>query len=153
MDLASLQPLQRNFYKSQYQALRKEIELLLAEARAAQRNAAIATGVVWTWLATHEITLDYRWCWFIPVAFPLLGSIYSAAVNLRLGAISRYLTSFEEEVCSTEIPGWQTFSKGERRHVLLRSGGFFWIALFLLTIIVAGLGFHFGACPSCKRDY
>ena len=45
--LEKLPNLQPDFYKSQYEALRREIELYITESRSIERNAAIAAGVVW----------------------------------------------------------------------------------------------------------
>ncbi|MGA3316455.1 MAG: hypothetical protein ABSC64_08445 [Candidatus Korobacteraceae bacterium] len=55
-DLKKSPDLGPDFYKSQYEGLRREIELDLTESRSIERYAAIAAGAVWAgWQLTVRL--------------------------------------------------------------------------------------------------
>ena len=142
--------LQPDFYKSQYEGLRREIELGLTESRSIERYAAIAAGAVWAWLATNGTSAGYGWCWFIPIAFPILGGLRAYAILGHFGLIGSYLRLLEKKVCDQNVPGWETFlqdpqkynpdAPSKRRHSISRTGSFFWAGLLVATIAIGCAG-------------
>ena len=143
---------QPDFYKSEYEGLRREIELTLNEARALERYAVIATSAVWAWLATNGTSEAYRWFWFIPIVVTALGVLRSKALEKEFGLFAEYLESVEER---NKTPGWQTFlakpENANRTHGISRTATVFWTALLIATILVG----VYGACKgarSSKKD-
>src|SRR5664280_2732559 len=146
--LAASTNLQPDFYKSQYEGLRREVELNLTQARSVERYAAIAAGVVWAWLATNGTPAGYGWCWFIPVVFPILGALRSYAIHGHYGLIGSYLRLLEKHVCDPNLPGWETFLKNpqeyaddapsKRRHKVYRF--VYWAVLLVATFAIGWAG-------------
>jgi len=63
-------PDERDFHLKEFECLRSEIEFTLGEFHSVQRNAILATGAVWAWLFTQNVT---TWqAWGIPFLFVLL---------------------------------------------------------------------------------
>jgi hypothetical protein len=143
--------LQLDFYKGQYEGLRREIELTLSEARSVERYAALATAAIWAWLATNGTPAGYGWCWYIPVALPILGGLRSYAIVRHFGLLGRYVRFFEGEVCHSDLPGWETFIRNPakyvkdppskwQRHWISRTGAIFWVGLLVATVVIGFLG-------------
>ena len=56
----------KEFLLKEYESLRKEIEWMLTDIRALERNVLVAVGVTWAWLFTHKDLPS--WVWFL-IAF------------------------------------------------------------------------------------
>ena len=150
---------QADFNKSEYDGLRREIELKLNEASALERYAVLGTSGVWAWLATHATSKAYQWFWFIPVVLTLLSLLRFRALETEFGLFAEYLESLEDQL---KTQGWQTFlAKPEnktRKNSISTSSMAFWITLLAATILVGA----YGAChtytppktesitPACK---
>lgn len=138
------QGIQPDFYKSQYEGLRREIELNITESRSIERYAAIAVAVVWAWLATNGTSDRYHWFWFIPVILTILGILRSRAIQKHFHVISKYLRTIEDRVCDSKTEGWETFINHPENsvHGISRSARVFWGVLLLATLLVGGYGWH-----------
>jgi hypothetical protein len=139
---------QADFNKSEYDGLRREIELKLNEASALERYAVLGTSGVWAWLATHATSKAYQWFWFIPVVLTLLSFYRFRALEKEFGLFAEYLESLESRL---KTEGWQTFLvKSEnktRRNSISTSSEVFWITLLVATILVGAYGARHSYTP------
>ena len=97
-----------DFYNKQYEELRSEILFHLRELTRTPIYAVVAAAALWAWLATNQIPAQFRWCWFIAVAFPVLGALRSRATGRKIQLIGAYIRQFEKKVTHISIPGWET---------------------------------------------
>jgi len=100
------------FQLEEYRALRKELEIYIAEFRSQERNVVIALGVIWGWLISHQ---QSNWQpWLLPVILCGAASMRSVVLNIHMGLISSYIESLEKDF---GLLGWEyTFrTKGRRQ--------------------------------------
>jgi len=126
------------FAMAEYQFLRKEIESSVQELRLLEKGVVVATGVVWSWLATHP-PVPF-WAWFIPTLFAVLGGLRVRALNSSIGLIGDYILEEVEprQIQKGDMIGWEKFFRKDpiRRHRVGLTAKTFWIALILTTLIV-----------------
>jgi len=75
-----------DFHLSEYACLRKEIELVLKDYRALERNAVVAIGISWGWLYDKKAP---AWVFCIPCLFAILGSIRAYGIAQTFGVLGR----------------------------------------------------------------
>ncbi len=117
------------------ESLRKEIEWLLTDARAVERNVVIAVGATWARLIVNRDKICHaKWAWCIPVLFVGLGVLRSSAILKQFGVFHKYLEELEELFSGNGCAGgWEHFSWREIEWVS-RSAIYFWAVLFVATI-------------------
>lgn len=127
----------KDFYLKEYELLRKEIEVHLADMRSVERNVAAAVGATWAWLATHSTPPLPRWAWLIPVLFVILGMLRCFGLWKQFGNFHNYLECVEECFSGKQDPGgWEHFL-GLGNTTLFQSTGTFWVVLSLATVGIA----------------
>jgi len=126
----------KEFYLKEYECLRKEIEWLLGESRALERNVVIAVGVTWGWLVDRSLTSHVpKWAWLIPCLFAGLGALRARGMIKQFGVLHEYLERTESAFSSDGDPGgWEHFA---RRGWTAKSTFLFWLFLILATFGVA----------------
>ena len=130
-----------DFHLQQYASVRKEIEEDIRESRLLERYGLIGTGLIWTWLLTHNFTSTNginipQTAWWIPCVLVAFCGMRSAALLKGILRASKYIRQMEEVFFYSEkIPGWETFVKKEKVAFITLSAILFWILLFVVTII------------------
>ena len=122
------------FRLEEFQSLRKEIELYLAECRSQERYTLIALGAIWAWLISNRIHNGFLW--FIPVVLTLSASIRMLAMLGHFNHLGDYIKS-TETVFGTE--GWEHKRK---RWTLGASFVIGDIALLIISLVA----WHHRAC-------
>jgi|ERR1700686_1465972 len=126
------------FYLKEYEYLRREIEWLLKDYRALERNVVIAVGITWGWLlAQRQLIPD--WAWWVPFLFSALGAIRATGILHTFGVFAQYLSRLEESFsCSDDPGGWEHFAPG--KIATARTAVLFWTILIAATVAVAIYG-------------
>ena len=135
--MASTPQTARNSILKEYELLRKEIEVHLADMRSLERNVAAAVGATWAWLATHSTPPLPKWTWLIPIFFVILGGLRHFGLRKQFRNFHKYLARIEESFSGKQDPGgWEHFL-GSGNTALRLSTGTFWIVLSLSTVAIA----------------
>jgi hypothetical protein len=122
------------FHLSEYACLRKEVELMLEDYHALERNVVIAVGITWGWLY-DKCALPWMFC--IPCLFAILGAIRAKGISGAFGKLRGYLIEIEIAFWSTDGPeGWEHFHKDTG---FSKGAVPFWSILILATLVVAVL--------------
>ncbi len=135
-----------DFYLKEFEALRREIDAALLDARGLEKAAAIGAGLVWAWLVQQgkdPAIQQARWAWWIPVLFAVLGGLRSWAIGRHLRFMGAYIELVEDlyrrpndtKTHTARPPGWQHYSKQER--FIGNTATVFWWALIAITAVVA----------------
>jgi hypothetical protein len=118
------------FLLEEYKALRKEIEIFLAESRSLERYTIFALAILWGWLITHQI--DNKAVWALPVVITSASALRRMATSRHYGELRRYIATIEDKY---HIKGW------ENRKPVPWNIGFTenLISLVLLVVSIAAL--------------
>jgi hypothetical protein len=134
----SLSP-REQFYMKEYDALRKEVDAMFADARALERYGLVAVAGVWGWLvqqSSHPEVKRAWWAWWVPVVVAALCLIRSCFIGRHFRLLSLYIKSLEYTFLGDQTPkGWETSSPGKDRFG--HTATLFWSLLFIATIAVA----------------
>ena len=125
----------KDFYLTEYECLRNQVDFTLSDYRSLERNVIFAIGVTWAWLF-HERQTVPRLAWFIPCLFAALGFFRARGNDRFYGRMRQYLQSIEAAFSRQGDPGgWEhTFGAVARSRY---SAAQLWGLLMLLTILVA----------------
>ncbi len=118
-----------------------------------ERIGLTFTGAVWGWCGTH-LELEPMW---VPLMVPCILAVFlawrSRGVYGDIRLAEKYLLSIEQTVLNElssenrsgefEVRGWQDFKVKHRSPFRAFAAFVFWIALILLTGIVAVLSYSF----------
>jgi hypothetical protein len=121
-----------DFYLKEYESLRREIEWLLKDYRALERNVVIAVGLSWAWLFEKCAP---KWAWSVPILFAVLGALRASGIIKSFKNYHDYIYKLEDTFSRPGDPGgWE--------HTLLKSGVaegayLFWLILIIATISIA----------------
>jgi hypothetical protein len=129
----------KDFYLKEYECLRKEIDMVLKDHRALERNIVVVVGVIWAWLLdehhAHNMYIP-PWAWFIPCLFVVLGIMRATGNATFFTVTNEYIHRVEDVFSSDGDPGgWDHFSLG--RTWIRKSTIAFWSLLLISTIVVA----------------
>jgi hypothetical protein len=130
---------EKDFHLKEFEGLRKEIEYSLNEFHSVQRYAILATGAVWAWLFTQNVT---TWeAWGIPLLFTILGAIRQVALFEQMKTISGYIRKLEKKFCDTYL-GYEHFYRVERKNLKTAAYSNFlvWLILPVLTLAMTKVG-------------
>ncbi len=124
----------KDFLLKEYESLRKEIEWMLTDIRALERNVLVAVGVTWAWLFTHKDLPG--WAWLFPCLFVALGCVRVVGMIRAFGHFREYITKIEGTFLAGQNPmGWEHFSQG--RTGASSGSWIFWTLLIATTLLVA----------------
>jgi len=126
------------FYLKEYECLRKEIEWLLKDYRALERNVVIAVGLTWAWLFEKRAP---KWTWVIPILFAVLGAIRASGIIKSFGGFHNYISQLEDAFTRTGDPGGWQHSPWHKTGAA-RGAYWFWSVLIGATVLVAIYRFH-----------
>ena len=131
-----------DFHLIEYECLRREMEIVLQDSRALERNVVLAIGATWAWLYTKQ---GAPWTFLIPCMFATLGAIRAYGINDTYTTFGTYFSEIEEAFRKTNGPkGWEHFLedfKKDRGTDYSRGELLFWGLLIGSTIGVAVLMF------------
>lgn len=133
---ASLKGSAKDFYLKEYECLRKEVEWLLKDYRALERNVVIAVGVTLGWLFDKRSDIP-AWAWFLPFLFAALGAIRGTGIMQAFGNFKKYFLAIENAFSRPGDPaGWEHFPRQEGS--TSRVAVVFWALLLLVTAVIGG---------------
>jgi|HubBroStandDraft_6_1064221.scaffolds.fasta_scaffold49464_4 hypothetical protein len=106
------------FHIEEYKSLRKEIEWVLKEYHALERNIAVLCGGVMVWLFGH--TRGEQWTpqdlgFFVPFLFALLGSVRAIGIFRGFDIYHEYLMRVEDAFSEKDgLEGWEHYLSGNK---------------------------------------
>jgi hypothetical protein len=121
------------FYLKEYECLRHEIEWLLKDYRALERNVVIAVGLTWAWLFEKRAP---RWTWVIPILFAVLGAIRASGIIKSFRGFHGYISQLEDAFSRPGDPGGWQHSPWHKTGAA-RGAYWFWSILIGATVLVA----------------
>jgi hypothetical protein len=143
-----------DFHVEQYKALRAEIQWMLKDYHALERNVAIVCGGVLAWLFAQK--WNETWTirnlgWFIPFLLACLGSVRAVGMFKAFNIYRQYFKKIEGAFKLQPLEGWDNFldampNDGETKDRQLGTSKFaivFWMSLDLVTGAIAlSFGLH-----------
>jgi hypothetical protein len=136
-----------DFHLKEYEFLRRELEIILQEDRALERNVVVAVGVTWGWLYSQHTP---PWTYCIPFLFAVLGAWRAYGINETYGTFGTYLEKIEEAFTKEGSPkGWQHFLDEDDEGTSYSKGALtFWVILIISTIVVGAFIYFHQRVPS-----
>jgi len=128
------------FVTTQYNALRREIELQIAERRKAENQILISIAAVYAWVLTRDQPLDsvlFRAALCLPVGLACLGFLRWIGIQLRTMTIGRYLNRIERRLSAEEF-GWEEFLSDHRKKEPIRGQFEGWSEILIWVLLIAG---------------
>lgn len=129
---------QTDFIKTEYDALRREIELQISERRRAETQTFISIAAVYAWVLTREHPLDpilYRTALSLPFILATLGLLRWIGIQLRTMTIGHFLRDIEDNYSLKNL-GWETYLSERRQQKPLRAQFEGWSELTVWLIVV-----------------
>ena len=134
---------QREFHAQEYECLRREIEMHIADRRKVETQHTIAATVIYAWLISEQSTLApflLNFVIFLPFVILLLGYFKWEALMLRTIQIGQYLATLEEKLAA-DGTGWEAYLKTEREDKTIKGQlegqgvRFIWLFLTILSCV------------------
>jgi hypothetical protein len=123
-----------DFYLKEHESLRKEVELVLKDYRALERNIIILIAGAWGWLLKEHMPPWTYWAVFL---FAILGAVRAYGVHTTFVVFHDYLTEIERAFFEEGCPqGWEHFTN--HRKTGFSKGSFaFWTIVIVATFGMA----------------
>jgi hypothetical protein len=105
------------FLATEFNALRREIELQVVERRKVEGQTFVGLAAIYAWVLTRNPPLDpvyMKASLAIPMVFSILGLLRWIAIMMRTMSIGAYIQSMEEKAVG-EGRGWETILKQIRK--------------------------------------
>lgn len=128
------------FFATEFNALRREIELQIVERRKIEGQTFVGLAALYAWVLTRNPPLDplfMKASLMVPVAFSILGFLRWSAIMRRIMAIGAYIQSIEEKAVG-DGQGWETVLKQMREQNPVRSQFEGWIELTTWGLAIVG---------------
>ena len=96
------------YLEKECEYLRTRLAVNIDETGALERHAIVATGVLWAWLATHQVVAGLSALAWLPLAVTLFFGFRAVAVYYRVQSVRTYLAKLE---AAADLPGglgWAT---------------------------------------------
>lgn len=123
----------QDFLLAEFQALRREIEIDLAQMRALGRYGVFATAALWGWFLTQP-TVDTSAMKPLPAILVFLLFLYSCAFRADLRRIGSYIASVEDVF---ELRGWENRLKKGWMAMADWVEYAYWLLLFSVNVWLA----------------
>jgi hypothetical protein len=130
-------------HSDQYKMLREEIMMYIRETYRTEFSAALAVGVVYTWLLLHKGDATApRVAWFVPPFVLLLSAIRCLTLIVQIRIIASYLRRIEERIFhgDEQLPGWERYMLGGHHRWFINSANLFAVAVWILAILGSAAG-------------
>lgn len=105
------------FLATEFNALRREIELQIVERRKVEGQTFVGLAAIYAWVLTRNPPLEplyMKASLAVPMVFSLLGLLRWIAIMMRTMTIGAYIRSIEERAVG-EGQGWETVLKKMRK--------------------------------------
>lgn len=131
----TFQKLEYQIWESQF--LRESIATSVESISHLERNVLIGNGLIWTWLATNEVTNEPRLLWLLPLLFSILGWLRTRALLLSIKRTAGYVRKLESYLCTPPAPcGWETHLSQVHRPLVSLTINLFWASLSAVSGII-----------------
>jgi len=127
------------FIVAEYNALRREIELQIAERRKAENQILISIAAVYAWVLTRDQPLDpilFRVALSLPAGLACLGFLRWMGIQLRTMTIGEYLNQIEVEL-SPKGFGWESYLAKHRKTKPLRGQFEGWSEFLIWALLIS----------------
>jgi hypothetical protein len=119
------------FHLEEFKALRKEVEILLEDYLALERNVVVAIGASWAFLYHERLPV---WTFLIPCLFAVLGAVRAKGIMDAFGVLRGYLLKIEDAYGREDVlKGWEHAHKGTG---FAKGAVWFWSILIAATLLV-----------------
>ena len=128
------------FLATEFNALRREIELQVAERRKVESQTFAGLAAIYAWVLTRNPPLEpfyMKACLAIPMLFSLFGLLRWIAIMLQTMRIGDYIQSMEDKVVG-EAGGWETTLRQMRKDHPIKSQLEGWIEAATWCFVVVG---------------
>src|SRR5262249_52087670 len=98
-----------DLFKEEYQTLRKEVEVAMAELNLLESACLAAVAGIFVWLAANRSQVVFRLAWFLPSALVAFCILRVWSISRHLGWLGEYLQKYEELHLRPAVPGWEHF--------------------------------------------
>lgn len=95
------------FLIEEYKQLRQEISLSMQRMDSAERNAILASGAIWAWLATNDQTIQQSFIVWLPMFLSLMFALKAIAIRHGLYRLGSYIKNIESAHNLPENLGWE----------------------------------------------
>jgi hypothetical protein len=126
--------------KKVYDESAKEISIL-------ERYALVATGAIWSWCAANVKSPVFHVLIWVPLIIQILFGLRAWGIYQSMVSTREYLERIEMTVQLPEGLGWGRFLKQHSRGLRVSTSYAFWIALHIITLVVALLYGRRGVAP------
>ena len=132
------------FHLIEYESLRKEIEIHIADRRKVETQSILAIFGIYAWLLSRPSGFDpelLKLALGLPLGVALYGYIKWEALMFRTIQIGRYIKNLESKFSDSSIYGWEHSLKKQRTHMRIvgqlegQSVRIFWIAVIALSVV------------------
>ena len=136
---------QLEFFKLEYESLRKEIEVISKELRDTEKYTILAIAAVWVWIITNDDKIPNEGknlLWWLPVFLVAIGFFRFLGVKQSLEKIANYIATNIEPTFLKEGLGWENYLRNSPNNNKIQwwiSSYLIWGALFFTTTIVANM--------------
>lgn len=125
---------QEQFLTDELKELRRKINQAVQDARQLERYALALTGVIWTWLLTHDASFVPWFGWWIPFFLCSLGALRAKALFEEIGLLAGYVRE-REKASIGKAGGWETTVNGRKSQKRRAMAGIvFWLLLLAGTL-------------------
>ena len=136
------------FLASEFNALRREIELQIVERRKIETQTFIGLAAIYAWLLTRNPPLDpiyMKITLVIPMVFSILGLLRWLGIMMRTMALGAYIQRMEADAAGQGL-GWETSLMQLRKRRPLRGQLEGWVeaTTWGLTVIGSTGAFIYG---------
>jgi hypothetical protein len=127
-------------HSDEYKMLREEVLVCIRETYRTEFSAALAVGIIYTWLLLHKHDITLRVTWFVPPFILLVSGIRCLTLTLQLRIIASYLRRIEKATFSdnADLPGWECYMSA-RHNRWFRNGATFVAGSVWLFVIVGAV--------------
>lgn len=128
------------FLATEFNALRREIELQVVERRKVEGQTFVGLAAIYAWVLTRNPPLDpfyMKASLAIPMFFSVLGFLRWVAIMMRTMSIGAYIQSMEEKAVG-EGRGWETILKQMREDGPIKNRLEGWVEAVTWCLTIVG---------------
>ena len=124
------------FIISECEHIRQAYDDRVNQTRLLERYALLATGLIWSWCATHMDSPAIQFLKWMPMVITFLLGLRAWGNAKAIFTTRDYLVRIEKQIDLPEGFGWGNYLKHNQESRLMLSAYLFWAILQALTIII-----------------
>jgi hypothetical protein len=97
---------QKEYLIEEYRRLHEELLLSFQRMDSAEKNALLASGAIWAWLATHEQTVQYQMAVWVPLCLCVMFAVKGPTLRYGQKRIEKYVRLLEQQFGIDDKLGW-----------------------------------------------